>query len=150
MVSRCRYVWATPRSIAGRDVYLPRPLATTTDLEREHAVDVDQLMAVRHLGADVREREELVDQLADGLDHGPADPPPDRQQPDAGLRGQARSHRGPVHVAAVLGEREPDRDERAEGGHRQQPVPVVHRVEVHEHGERREIRAQRDGPVNNK
>lgn len=104
-------------------------------------------MAVRHLGTDVREREELLDQLAGRLHHGPADPPPDRQHPDADLRGQPRGHRGPVHVAAVLGERVADRDEHAEAGQRQQPVPVVHRVEVHEHGEQREVRAQQHGPV---
>lgn len=122
----------------------------TADLEREHGVHVDQFVAVRDLGADVRERKELLGQFADGPDHGPADRPPDGQQANGDLRGQARGHGVPVHVAPVLGQRVADENEREKPDQRQQAAPVVFRFHADVQGEHGEEQDQRSGPKRNR
>lgn len=121
-----------------------------TDLEREHGVHVDELVAVRDLGADVGERKELLGQFADGPDHGPADRPPDGQQTNGDLRGQARGHGDPVDAAPMLGQRVADEDEREEPDHRQQAAPVVFRFDADVQGEHGEEQGQRSGPKRNR
>lgn len=118
-----------------------------TDLKREYTVIVDQLMAVRHLGPDVRKGEKFFGQLTDGLDYGPADGPSDRQQPDADLCGETGRNRVPVHVSAVFGEQESDGYERGESDQRQQPITIVLRVEIKVHKESVEKHAQRTSPA---
>lgn len=107
-------------------------------------------MAVRDLGADVRERKELLGQFTGGSDHGPANRPPDGQQTNGDLRGQARGHGDPVHMAPVLGHRVAGEDEHEKPGQRQQAAPVVSRLHADVQGEQGVEQGQRYGPKRNK
>jgi len=98
-------------------------------------------MAVRHVGANVGEREKFFGQLANGLHDGPAHFPSDRQQAYGDLRGQTGRDRVPIDARPVLGKCETDGNEHAESAQRQQPASVVSGVEQYVREERREKNA---------
>ena len=86
-------------------------------------------------GALVGEGQKGGDLASEALEDGPADAPPEAEEPKDKLEGQTPDHMPPDHMAWVLGAEEADKDKDADSKAGDQSPAVVGRVQDQEDGD---------------